>query len=168
MLAVVLVGNRDMILETIHENWLNALGVALFVVIGLGVLYAAIRMTFTKKISGWAVFKMDSVPGVIGGKLEGSIATRIPPYFDKVVTLKLAGTSSAPFEKKVLREQMREGPKGLAIPVEFDIPNSCEGTSEWNPDHKVIWTLKALANLDDGKWEVSFDVPVFKLPEPEA
>jgi hypothetical protein len=167
-LGFIFTVNRFEILEAIRENWLNALGVAVFVLVGLGVLYAALRMTFTRKVSGWAVFTMDSMPGVIGGKLRGSIQTRIPCNSIKQVTLKLSSSSSAPFERKISREQMQEAPPGLKVPVDFDIPDSCSGTNDWDPDHKVVWTLKALAHLGSETWEASFDVPLFKVQGPEA
>lgn len=107
-LALVLVGNRLMIRDAIRENWLNALGLAVFVLIGFGVLYAALRMTFKRRVAGWAVFTMDPAPGVIGGKLQGSIQTRIPAGFDQAVALTLVGRSGAPFERTVAREQMRQ------------------------------------------------------------
>jgi len=167
-LGMVLVGNRDLILEAVRENRLNALGVALFVLIGLGTLYGALRMTFTKKVSGRAVFTMDAVPGVVGGKLKGWIRTRIPGRCAQPVTLKLSGSPSAPFERKVARGEMREDPKGLTIPVDFDIPDSCEGTSEWDPGHKVVWTLEASARVDEKEWKARFNVPVFKMAAPEG
>jgi len=183
-------------------DWLNVLGVCLFILIGLGVLYAAIRATCAKNIGGWAVFTMESVPGVIGGKLRGSIQTRIQSDFNKEVTLSLSSSasssprvdigamlqgavqnrcggdhgdedpslpsssSSAPLEKKVPRERMQEGPQGLKIPVDFDIPASCEGTNIWDPERKVVWTLRALAGPDDGPWDASFVVPIFKTGSP--
>lgn len=167
-LGVVLVANRAMILEAIRENWLNAPMLLLFILVGLGVLYAAIHMTLAKKVAGWALFTMESVPGVIGGKLRGSIQTRIPVDFKKAVTLKLAGTSSVPFKKAVPRERMQEASKGLILPVDFDIPDSCEGTNIWDPERKVEWTLSAMADLDKGDWEVKFAVPVFKVGNPDA
>jgi hypothetical protein len=167
-LAVVLTGNRLMILDAIRENWLNALGLAVFVLIGLGVLAAAVRMTFTRRIEGWALFTMDPVPGVIGGKLRGSIQTRIPAGFDQAVALTLAGPSGAPFEQTVARERMHAAPRGLVVPVEFDIPASCQGSNPWDPAHKVEWTLKARARVGGKEWEASFVVPLFKLEGPGA
>lgn len=167
-LGLVLTGNRIEILEAIRENRLNVLMVGLFVLIGLGVLYAAIRTTFTRNVSGWAVFTMDSVPGLIGGKLRGSIQTRIPSDSDKAVTLKLSSSPSDPLEQEVPRARITVAAGGLVIPVDFDIPDSCKGSNPWDPDHKVVWTLEARSRLDREAWEVSFVVPLFKIGNPEA
>jgi hypothetical protein len=163
MLGLVLVGNRSMILESIREDWVNAPILLLFILIGLGVLYAAIRLTFARSVSRRAVFTMESVPGVIGGKLRGAIRTRLPARFDQAVTLKLASASSAPIEKSVSREQMQETPKGLVVPVDINIPDSCEGTNIWDPERKVEWTLEGSADVDGKSWEVKFAVPLFKV-----
>lgn len=54
------------------------------------------------------------------------------------------------------------------VPVDFDIPASCEGSNPWDPAHKVEWTLKARARVGGEEWDASFIVPLFKLAGPEV
>ena len=164
MLGTVLWGNRDMIGETVRENWLTVFPLGLFVLIGLGVLAGAIGSTFTRRIANRADFVMASVPAWTGGNLEGVIQTRIPFVLKDAVALELASSVGEPIRIGVPADRLAQGLKGLEIPVVMAIPAESAPTDEFDPERKVRWTLEARMKLPREELTANFPVPVYRKP----
>ena len=133
-----------------------------FVLIGLLVLYNAVRFTFARPMADRAEFVMDPVPAWTGETLKGVIQTRIPLALKKPVALKLACTSGKPLEATVPADRLVSGEEGIAVPVEFAIPADSEPTDEFNTDSAIAWTLEARMPLPNQDFNASFEVPVYK------
>ncbi len=161
MVTTVLWGNRDLIAAQARENWFSILPAALFPLIGLGILFSAINLTFARRYADRALFVMATVPAWTGGILEGTIQTRIPLELGKRVKLKLASADSAPIEAVVPPDRLAAGPGGLTIPVSVEIPENAAPTDEFNPKKKVVWTLEARMVLPKNEFFASFKVPVY-------
>ncbi|HTP13606.1 MAG TPA: hypothetical protein VMM37_08240 [Bacteroidota bacterium] len=153
----------------------------LFPLVGIGLLVWAVRQTIELKKFGQSVFKMSSVPGVIGGTLEGTIA--IPSHFDPGQDFDLtlsginrrvsgAGKSQSTMET-ILWQDSSAGVKsfaqpeamGAAIPVRFAIPSDCEQTDGTNPRNAILWRLEVHAAVPGVDYRASFEVPVFRTAD---
>lgn len=156
----------------------------LFGAIALALAGFALRRLLIWWRFGSTVFAMSAVPGVVGGKLEGSIQTRIgagqrPTAV--VLTLECLnretsdaigsrGTGERRTSTRTVwsssldvdPNQLRVGPEGLSIPVEFWIPDSCTPTVESDPDDEYYWRLRLHADLPGVDLETAWTVPVFR------
>jgi hypothetical protein len=74
----------------LHRNPSGALLILLFPAAGLFLMFRAVRTTIAVLEFGTTYFAMDSVPGVIGGKLRGSIHARFPHSPDHGFHLRLS------------------------------------------------------------------------------
>ena len=168
---------------------------AVFLIAGLLLLVPAVRGAGSVKRSGRSVFEMATVPGVIGGTLEGVIVTdgrlrlredqgirlhlkcvvtaiykkRAVEYTSQNVTKKVIGSSLAWENDRVVNpaEVTRSGLE-TSIPVRMTIPASCRETAKELPS--VAWLLEARAEPGHF-WRAEFEVPVFRTadspPPPE-
>ena len=161
------------------QNYLGLIGL-LFPVVGVGLLYWAARATARWKKFGSSVFEMAAVPGVIGGRLGGTIQTNFVAAPQDGFNLKLTslrrrrgrGKNSSTTERilwqeeqTISRERLRPAYRGTSIAVEFRIPYECDETNETNYYDQVIWRLEADAEVSGIDYKTQFEAPVFKTAE---
>ena len=161
------------------QNYLGLIGL-LFPVVGVGLLYWAARATARWKKFGSSVFEMAAVPGVIGGRLSGTIQTNFVTAPQDGCHLKLTslrrrrgrGKNSSTTEKilwqeeqTISRERLRPAYRGTSIPVDFRIPYECDETNETNYYDQIIWRLEADAEVAGVDYKTQFETPVFKTAE---
>lgn len=140
-----------------------------------------IRATSRQKKFGRSVFKMSSMPGVIGGGLEGKIeiGARLEPADGFTLRLRCftgigSGRNSRTRTLWENQQQVRfsasaDDPTHSAIPVSLEIPAGCEETDSANPDNHIYWQLEARAAVPGVNYLARFEVPVFKIrPNPTA
>jgi hypothetical protein len=169
--------------------------IALFCAVGLGLLVWAIRNTLGWFRFGTSFFELTSNPGVIGGALEGYVHTRLKkrPEAPTQITLRCArlittrerrprGTATTASEsatnrtttraetlwlagRKIAPGQIVQGARGLAIPINIQIPTDLESTDSSNPDDQITWTLGVSCDLPGVDFETAFSVPVFVTDE---
>jgi len=161
----------------------------LFAFLGLVLLVAAVRTTLAWRRFGSSVLELETLPGVIGGALKGRIRTHLadPPAGPIQLTLTClrrriakrrvsagsSGTSSPTVRTDQLwqgglliePEELQQGTAGLFIPVEVLIPYGLPGTSNADPDDRIIWKLGATANIPGVDFGAEFTVPVFLTPD---
>jgi len=132
---------------------------------------ASVRAILRRKKFGKSVFKMSSVPGIIGGKLEGKIeiGTRLEPpagFKLRLCCLNEMFRSSPSTlwqdEQRIRFDTAADDPTYSAIPVLFDIPRECFESDDSNPACKVVWWLEASAEAPGVNYLARFEVPVFK------
>ena len=161
-----------------QRNPAGALIVLLFPAAGLFLLFRAVRTTIAVLEFGSTYFAMESVPGVIGGKLKGSVQARFPHCPDHGFHLRLScvqvtrtGSGSSRSTQETILwcddadvgpGQFYAGPIGTAIPVDFRIPRDVQATDNTNLSDKIVWRLEAMADVPGLDYHDTFEVPVFR------
>ena len=130
---------------------------------------------------GRSQFVMESMPGVIGGRLAGTIRVnrRIEPGHG--VRLRLScieskttgrGKSSDTHkhvlhqeERVVAREQLSGNGSRTEIPVLFGIPYGVRPSGSPDSRTHVFWHLEVTAELPRLDYRTTFEVPVFRTEE---
>jgi len=157
---------------------------SLFAVLGLVLLFAAVRATLAWHRFGSSVLELETLPGVIGGALKGRIQTRVsnPPNAPIQLTLtclrrrvskrRVSAGSSGTTSPTVRTDQLWQGgilvdperlerqPSGLVVPVEVLIPHGLPGSNDDDPDDRIVWKLIATADIPGVDFGAEFTVPV--------
>jgi hypothetical protein len=153
--------------------------VLLFPLVGTGLAIWAVREIAEVLRFGKAVFRMASVPGVIGGKLAGII--QLPQKLQTAdgfhVRLKCTRTvttgsgKNSNTEEQILWEETQDiatdaakTPGETAIPVLFGISYN-EPPTDPGASSPIAWRLEATAKNPGIDLAIRFEVPVFKTPE---
>lgn len=157
--------------EIIKGNYV-VLFVLLFPLVGLGLLIAAIKWTIRARKFRQVEFRMLSVPGVIGGKLAGSVyfTSSSRTTSDYVFSLSCTKTVRSGTDNDTTTHTLWQHIKKVpaislgnaalsGIPVEFTIPSNCEATNE---NERIRWTLNACAEAPGVDFSADFEVPVFR------
>ncbi len=149
-----------------------------FVAAGLFLLFRAVRTTIAVLEFGTTYFAVDSLPGVIGGTLRGSIHARFPHSPDHGFHLRLScvrlvrtGSGSSRNTQETILwcddadlgpGQFYAGPMGTTIPVDFHIPRDVQPTDNTNLSNQIIWRLEGMADVPGLDYHDVFEVPVFR------
>jgi len=146
--------------------------------LGLMVLFGAIRATIRFERFGKTYFEMTSLPFSPGSRLAGMIHIQLNTDAGHGVDIKLAcirrivigsgknrSTQQVPLwedSKSVLPESLIRSPLDTMIPVEFALPADAFQTDHDNPSDQVVWLLKAKADVPGVNYSDEFEVPVFR------
>lgn len=165
--------------EVSHGNY-KVLFALIFPVAGLGLLAAFIRGLLAQRKFGDCFIEMASIPGVIGGTLEGLIQTGARIQLEHGVTLKLScirrtvsgsGKNRSTQETILWQdEKILNPPGGLpetepgrsGIPVYFKIPAGQPECSSQDSE-TVLWRLETSAKMQGPDFAATFEVPVFRV-----
>lgn len=169
-----------MLPEELRKGNHKALLVLVFPLIGAGLLAAFVRGLLAQRRYGDCFFELASIPGAVGGTLEGMIQTgaRLTPEHALHLNLSCirrvvsgSGKNRSTQEsilwqdEKVFRPNAglsEPEPGRSGIPVYFKIPADqpeCFARS----NEAVLWRLAAKAKMAGPDFSVSFEVPVFKV-----
>ena len=167
--------------EVIQKGNRVALTGLVFPLVGLGLVAWAIVSIMKWRKYGPSLFRMASVPGVIGGQLAGVISTsvKIKPEDGFRLTLNCierrttgSGKESHTTETIVwqdeqilARELLQSDPDHSAIPVQFPIPYASRPTDDSTPTCQTIWRLEVASKEPGLDYGANFEVPVFKTPD---
>ena len=152
---------------------------------GLLVLFGAIRATIRFKRFGKTYFEMASLPFSPGSRLAGAIHIHLDTDVRHGVDLKLwctrtvvtgsgkeRSTHKMPLweeSKNIPPTSLVHGPLDTIIPVEFTIPSDALQTDHDNPNDQIQWSLKVNADVPGVNYSDEFELPVFrKAQSPEA
>lgn len=168
---------------------------ALFCVVGALLLFSAIKNTLAWFRFGTSVFELASIPGVIGGSLDGRVQTRLKNRPDAPIQVTLScarrvtkrewrrthdnrGPGSDTRDRtRVTTETLWQGgcrvppealareTRGIAIPVRIEIPSGLHETDSSDPNNEIIWTLGVTADLPGVDFGAAFSVPVFETED---
>jgi hypothetical protein len=157
----------------------KALFALIFPAVGVGLLVWAVREIIRWKKFGESTFKMLSVPGVLGGQLNGAIQTSVKIRPEDGFHLKLrcinrvttsSGNSSSTTEnilwedeKTMARELLADDPRRSGIPVYFQIPADGRESDDANSRNRILWRLEAGAKVPGVDYLAQFEVPVFRV-----
>jgi hypothetical protein len=152
--------------------------VLLFPIVGIGLIFWAVKQTLHHRKFGVPDLKLLKTPGTIGGSLAGVIVNqaRLRPLDGIVVKLVCvhrittrSGKNSSTTEhtlwetEKKLRNDAIDSSAG--IPVYFEIPDTCGESRFEDPNDCVIWRVEARSREVGIDYFAQFDVPVFKTAE---
>lgn len=155
--------------------------VLIFPVVGVLILAGAVYQTVRWRKYGRVSFRSSSLPGVIGGYLNGMIEVpaRVLPEREGRVRLRCVRRESRGSGKnrstteKVLWEheeviaagKWTASQLGTRIPVLVYIPTTCLATDEADRDNEIVWKLSADAETPGVDFATEFVVPVFATGE---
>ena len=138
---------------------------------------AALRETKFRQMR----LKLSTLPGVIGGRVEGNLETTFvfPPGTQMTLTLSCvrsyvsgSGDSRSHWETALWQDRQLApaylGGPGSSIPVSFTTPYDARETDARNPSDEIFWKLTATATLPGLDFRASFRVPVFKTESSDA
>ena len=159
--------------EITHRHNYPALLGFLFPLVGIGLLVAAVWATLRWWKFGDSVFELATLPGIIGGPLEGTIRLRTVLRPDAGFKLRLCNIRSVTegsgknrsTREPILSQQEHQVPAGSgdAIPVAFAVPADGVDTDTADPSNRVLWRLEASASVPGVDYAAAFEVPVFKI-----
>lgn len=154
---------------TIGFTVIVGLPIVLAVVFLLRTGYSAVRH---RRRYDRGVFEMDTYPAVLGGTLRGTVETGMaledrPPegFRVKVTCGRIVGGETSSFRRlwqteKQVDNQVQVGGKGIAVPIEIDLPED-QPPSKLDPSSKPIhWRMTIRADGVDPPYEQLFKIPV--------
>jgi hypothetical protein len=157
-------------------NKLAVIGL-IFPVVGMWVLWLAIRGTLVGLKFGKVIFDMHTMPGILGGDLVGVIKVprKLGTQQDIPLTLRCirressgSGDSQSTVDralwqtdKMVLAGELQRTGWGCEIPVRFTIPHDLPDSSS----HNIQWRLAAMADIPGLDFATEFEIPVYHTDE---
>ena len=150
----------------------------LFPAIGVALLAAAVRTTLVARRFGASVLRLKTLPGVLGGVLEGVVElnTTLPkdaPVQTRLTCLRRVTTGSGENrhtsettlwqEERTLRPGLPEVRAGrTGVPVFFRLPaNEPAATPAEAGDGRILWRLDVEAKIAGPDLKLQFELPVF-------
>ena len=147
---------------------------ALFPIIGFGLIAWAIHLLLRWNAYGDSRFEMKSVPGKIGGTLEGSIhvGRGIEPMrrvMLKLVCINHTSSGNSSSDRPLWSDESEVTAGGdHSIPVVFLIPPGCRPSDDSNFRDRIYWRLNAKSAGGIVNYKSSFEVPIFQIGETSA
>lgn len=153
---------------------------ALFPLIGIGLAVKATRALMRQRKFGTSTLVLQTLPGVVGGHLRGVVQTRTnlatPLCQASLVCVRRITTGSGEhrstqesilFQEKldIDGSQIRPGPIGSEIPLQFRIPFDCVSSNDEDPKGQVVWRVSLSAEVSGLDFAGRFEVPVFETEE---
>ncbi|THB71991.1 MAG: DUF3592 domain-containing protein [Desulfobulbaceae bacterium] len=163
--------------EVANGNYLALIALA-FPLVGIFLLYKAIKMSLELRRFGDVVYKMDPYPGSIGGNIGGTVDIPGNELYGAEFTVEIAcGYShvSGSGKNRSRRESIKwsEGGRakvertmdGVRLRFKFDIPDNLPEADIAQRGNYYFWRLTIKAVLAGPDLERSFTIPVFKTAE---
>lgn len=154
-----------------------ALIILLFPLVGMGMLYWALKLTREWRRFGNTPLIMDPFPGAIGGDVGGEIELQIPyePALVCKVTLSClyshqtgSGDDQTRQERVEWQEsgyaQVERTAQGMRLRFRFTVPAGQRPSEEESGDH-YFWRLSIKAELPGSDLNRSFTIPVYATGE---
>lgn len=164
--------------ELMEKGNQTALVALLFPLAGVWLLWRAVYLTLEWRRFGDSVFHLDTVPGVIGGELRGTISATAAVDPQRALALKLtcvrrvttgSGNSRSTTEYILWEEEQPQvhgyRSAGVTIPVAFQVPPECQQTDSHNPNDLILWRLTVREPNPGVDYLAQFEVPVFRTSE---
>lgn len=154
-----------------------ALLILLFPMVGLGLLYWALKLTREWRRFGNTPLTLDPFPGAIGGDVGGEIELRVPyePALACEVTLGSlysyetgSGEDSSRQERVEWQDsgyaQVEPTTQGMRLRFRFTVPAGLRPSEEETGNH-YFWRLSIKAELPGGALSRAFTIPVYATAE---
>ena len=149
----------------------------LFPLAGLFLLVGAIRATARAIRFHQSALILDDVPVPVGGVLRGRVdipissdvfsrASSIVAHLTCIHRTSDSDSTSESVtwqeEDEIEAQEIRRTEKGIALPVEFEIPADATPSSERSSSDMMVWKVNVDADLPGIDYSGTFEVPVFK------
>jgi hypothetical protein len=152
-----------------------------FPAVGLMLMsWAALALVRWRKY-GSSVFEMATLPGVIGGPLEGIVQVAADIAAQDGIRVRLSnverttrgsGDNRSTQESVLWQDEcpvpvqsIARSRAATAVPVAFRIPFDARPSEEVSPSRSVLWRLELSAETPGADYESSFEVPVFRTSD---
>ncbi len=158
------------------EPWLFVFMV--FPLIGLVLAIAAARAVARYRKFGRSTFELETLPGVIGGELRGTVVlagkvqgiSAVDAALKCVHSVTTGSGKNRSTRQDVVWEETRRfealgvrfGEVAIRLPVAFQIPYSCRPTNDSLPNSTIKWNIEVKGEAPGVDLAVDFEVPVFK------
>jgi len=145
--------------------------------IGMLLLVWAVRVRWQRQAFGDSFFELTTLPGAIGGALEGvlHLSRYLQPaggFTFHLTCIQRLRSVSAQGRHQTLEVAIWEEERIVhgvsannAVPVTFYISDQGLPSSDADLDNVVLWKLRVTANTPNGRYGASFDVPVFRVSQ---
>ncbi len=163
--------------EILYKQNYNAVAGLIFPVVGIGLVYWAIRATRQWKRFGYTPLTMDPYPGSIGGQVGGTIKinTRYNPQQVFKVTLSCiysymsgSGKNRSRNERPRWQDegyaQVSPAANSLNVSFCFDVPDNLP-SSEEHDDSYHLWRLTLESEMDGPDLNRHFEIPVYQTAQ---
>jgi hypothetical protein len=147
----------------------------LFPLIGVGILFIAMRALLQWRVYGESIFQLKLVPGTIGGALEGVIrcSHQLPPMRPVKLHLtcinRVRGGDGKLTDLPIWSDQLEVTTDGAGvIPVAVYIPPGCRPTAIEPLDNRVTWKLIVSSPANSVSYRAVFEVPIFETSKTSA
>jgi Cytochrome oxidase complex assembly protein 1 len=163
--------------EEVHKSGASAYLILAVPILGaISLIYAVLKTIAFLKF-GNTYFEMSSVPGVVGGELQGVVHSRLSHLPERGIHLQLScvdryhgGEHSSSHllwrdETDLSAAQLYSGPVGTSIPVAFRIPLDAKPTGRLSTAREILWQLEILADVPGVKYRDIFEIPVFRTQQ---
>ncbi len=159
-----------------YETWI----VLVFPLAGLYLLSQSARATLRETKFQKTRIKLSTLPGVIGGRVEGTLETAymFPAGTQVKLTLSCVrsydsgGSNHSHWENALWQDTQLvpayAGGPGSSMPVHFTTPYDARETDGRNPSDEIFWKLTANAEVPGLDFRADFRVPVFKTQASDA
>ncbi len=167
--------------EIIEKQELKSLAVFIFPLIGLGLLYWAVKTSLQWRRFGYTPLTMDPYPGSIAGQVGGHIrinCTYQPQQIFKVtlscIYSYMSGSSKSRSRKentKWLDEgyaQVNPGARAVNIYFCFDVPDNLPASDDKTSESYHLWRLTLESEMDGTDLNRNFEIPVYKTGQQSA
>jgi hypothetical protein len=156
----------------------------LFPLFGVGMIVWAVRATLRWRRFGASIFELTQMPGVLGGKLEGTLhvgnglaEARELNVGISCIRRRVTGSGKSRSthedvlwsdEAQLSGSALLHGPKGLMLPLSLALPYDAEPSDPGLSDDRVLWRLEVSAEIPGIDYTARFEVPVFRTDESDA
>ena len=157
-----------------HEEGPVALIALLFPLVGLGLLFWAIKLTMEWRRFGVTPLTMDPYPGSINGDVGGEVRVNIPYRPDMVCKVTLSNIysyvsgSGKNRSRNERVEWQDEGyarilryAHGIGLQFRFEVPDHLTESQE-SADRYYLWRLNVELEVEGTDLDRSFEIPVYK------
>lgn len=154
-----------------------ALLILLFPMVGLGLIFWALKRTREWRCFGNTPLTMDPFPGAIDGDVGGEIELNVPYQSTLVCEVTLSclfnyetgsGDDSSRQERVEWQEsgyaQVERTTQGMLLRFRFAVPAGLHASEEETGNH-YLWRLSIKAELPGGDLNRSFTIPVYATEE---
>jgi len=172
--GIMVFSSYEQFIQEVNKEPMAAIAL-LFPLVGIGMLYSAIKQTKAWLALGPTPLCLDPFPGSIGGHVGGLIDTNISynanNRFEVTLSCCKSYISGSGKDRKRKESvvwqtegfcQPEVGPQGTRLSFRFDVPDNLPESDPKNQERYHLWRLSLSATLDGPDLNRSFEIPVFK------